>query len=268
MAVAKAAVKPGTAVAKPKNTNVVSWEQELAKHAAKTQHAEASTGQSNNFSTKNAILTLNGNPVDGNKMDVVIVDYNFLNAFYEDKYDANKPVPPICFAFGDPDVEDDEVVAMAPHADSKAPQHEGCHDCEHNQFGSGDNGKGKACKNSRRLALVPADQIKSAKQFLEYEAAFLQLPVTSLRAWGGYVKLLSSRGLPPFGVVTEIKVQPDPKNQVAVLFAAKQQITSKDIGQAIIAKRSQVRDALYRPYSPMIEEEKPKARARGGKAKY
>jgi len=258
--------KPGTAVAKPKATNVVSWDQELAKHAAKTQKAEARTGESNNFSTKNAILSLNGNPIEGNKMDVVIVDYNFLNAFYQGKYDANKPTTPVCFAFGDPDVEDDEVVEMAPHADAKEPQHDNCGTCEHNKFGSGDEGKGKACKNSRRLALVPADQLKSAKQFADYDAAFLQLPVTSLKAWAGYVKLLASRGLPPFGVVTEIKVQPDPKNQIAVLFTAKQPITARDIGSAIIAKRGQVRDALYRPYSQIVEEEKPKARA--GKRKY
>lgn len=260
--------KPGTAVTKPKETNVVSWDQELAKHAVKTQKAEASTGSSNKFSTKNGVLSLNGNPIDGNKMDVVIVDYNFLNTYYEGAYDADNPEPPVCFAFGDPDVEDDEIVTMEPHADAKEPQHENCHGCEHNVFGSAEKGKGKACKNSRRLALVPADQLKSAKQFAEYDAAFLQLPVTSLKAWGGYVKLLASRGLPPFGVVTEIKVQSDNKDQFHVLFTAKDKIPNP-IGPAVIAKRAQVRDALYRPFTYVEAEEKPKAKVKvGGKKKY
>jgi hypothetical protein len=50
---------------------------------------------------------------------------------------------------------------MGPHPSMQAdanfqPQSDLCKTCEHNQWGSADKGRGKACQNRRRLTMIPA----------------------------------------------------------------------------------------------------------------
>jgi hypothetical protein len=85
----------------------------------------------------------------GTEISGVIIDYCSSNKFYPHAYNANNPLPPVCFAFG-------KVVAdMAPLDESPEKQHEDCATCPRNEWGSALNGgKGKACKNTRELAFV------------------------------------------------------------------------------------------------------------------
>lgn len=83
----------------------------------------------------------------GNEIQIVVIDFISRNNFYDQKYNRDNPAPPACYAMGK------EIATMAPEPDSPDIQNEDCATCPMNQFGSGDNGRSKACQN-RRLAVV------------------------------------------------------------------------------------------------------------------
>lgn len=82
----------------------------------------------------------------GAEIEVCVIDFCSANDLYTAAYDPNKPAPPVCFARGR------EIADMYPEETSPEPQAETCAVCPHNQFGS--RGNGKACKNTRNLAVV------------------------------------------------------------------------------------------------------------------
>lgn len=87
----------------------------------------------------------------GNEIQVIVVDFVSRNNFYSVPYNRENPTPPDCYAIG-------RVIAdMAPENDSPSPQHDNCRTCPLNQFGSGNNGKSKACQNRRLLAVLVVD---------------------------------------------------------------------------------------------------------------
>lgn len=243
--------KPGTDIAR--------YDEELAKLAELSSGIEASVGLGGNYiKTRGGQLEYNGGIVPGNKMNVIILDHVLENAFYPERFDADSPQSPTCFAIGR---DDDE---MAPHEESEDPQHDACKSCPMNQFGSADTGRGKACKNTRRLALLPEDALEEGIE--DAEVAFIKVPVTSIKNWAGYVRQLKDTlRKPPLGVVTELSLSPDPKTQFKMNFKL---IGTIDDGEAIgelIEKRKTVDGALTAPYQKIEEQEKPSPRGRGSK---
>ncbi len=132
---------------------------------------------------------------DGTKhpgpMNVVIVDFVAGNFFYEGAYDPNNITPPACFSLGT------NPSQMVPSNNSPVRQSDSCATCPMNQWGS--DGKGKACKNSRLLALLPVDADN------ETPVMVLKVSPTAIKAFDSYVATVArSFQLPPLGVVTEI----------------------------------------------------------------
>lgn len=120
----------------------------------------------------------------------VIIDFVSVNAFYEGKYDASNIVPPNCFAIGN--VKNDELVPSDNSPDLQA-EHGNCKTCWANAFKSADNGSGKACKQSVKLAILTDTG----------EIQRLSISSTGLKAFGIYVRdVMDSFGTPPYGVMT------------------------------------------------------------------
>lgn len=121
----------------------------------------------------------------------VIVDFVSMNAYYESTYNADNVVPPNCFAIGT--VQND---ALVPSSNSPEPQDEGegaCKGCWANAFKSAENGKGKACKQSIKLAVLTDDG----------ELHTLKISSTGLRDFGAYTRDVGqSLGVPPYAVMT------------------------------------------------------------------
>lgn len=232
-----------------KTTAIVSFEDEMAQYA-QVEADRAQTPSGSFVSLKGGILAVAGNAVKDNKMLAIVVDSVYENHLYEGKYNPDVPSSPVCFAFGK------TVEGMAPHEKSPSPQSETCEGCPHNVFGTADDGKGKgkACKNVRRLALIPvgdADAVKDA------EAFYMKLPVTSGKNWDYYTKALNAAmRRPPFAVETEIGLAPDPKTQFKVTFQPGDPL-AQDVVQAVMAKRDEVQEQLVAPYSPVPEVEAP-----------
>lgn len=128
----------------------------------------------------------------GKALQVVVVDFTLVHSYFDTPYDPDNIVPPACYAnsriFQD----------LSPVADVPSPQSESCSICPLNQFGSGPNGKSKACRNSRLLAIVPVGNIETAPIW-----TFSVAP-TSITRWDSYVRELMRENLTPMFAQTEI----------------------------------------------------------------
>jgi hypothetical protein len=230
-----AAKKPGTAVAK--------WDEALAARAQAAKKTEESVGTGSFLSTKGGILAYMGNPVPGNKLNVIILDAIMENQFYEGDYDPNNPQSPVCYAFGR---DEDEI---APHEKVEAPQADQCKGCPNNEWGSAEKGRGKACKNIRRLGMITEDMLDGGAEAIEdAETAFMKLPVTSVKAWAGYVNQLAATNKPPLAFVTEISVVPDANSQFKVQFKVIEEIDDGELLGALLHKADVVEELIAFPY--------------------
>lgn len=233
------------------------WEARMRADAEKYEEAEKNVGVGQFMSIRGGVLQFQQTPVPGNKMRAVILHSILANAFYVGEYDPNNPQAPVCYAFAETEEE------MAPHADAPDKQHEDCASCPNNKFGSAEKGRGKACKNGRRLAVIHADALADPAGIKDTTVAILGLPPTSLPSWASYVKSLKGvTGRPIYGVVTEIAVVPDPKNQFKVTFTLVDKITDKKVLGAVYAKHVEQLESLAFPFP--ANDDSPK---RGGAKK-
>jgi len=257
---AKAATKNVPATAGKKDNLPVAWQDRL-KSAIKANLDQEASVQSGAFITTRAgQLQFAGSPFKDNRIDAVVVDAIIENAYYEDVFDPDNPKTPVCFAFGRDDKQ------MAPHEKSSKPQSETCAACPQNKFGTAEQGKGKACKNIRRLALVAAAPL-TAEAVEKSEIAFLKIPVTSVKGWANYVRSLSAlHELPYQCFVTAISTRPDPKSQFKIVFEANEKLPEK-LQRLTFARCDAIQEEIMAPYSPPSDDA-PVAPKRSGKRKF
>jgi hypothetical protein len=273
------------AAAAATGTDMVDWETEMRNQAAISAGAQRSGGGGGKFfSTQAGVLKFDGQPMPSNQMAVVILADIMENSFYDGPYDPDNPASPVCFAFGheEEEMEPHEKVDQDPYFARQNPE---CHDCPRNEWGSADTGRGKACKNVMRLALIPAGAYKpkgtgrnpsydlelyeDVSDFAKSEVAFLKLPVMSVKNYSKYVKALAADvNRPPFGVFTNIYIEPDPKAQYVVRFELIDQ-APVELLQTLMQRHNAEEASIDFPYSPpLAEEERAPAKAnnklRGG----
>lgn len=236
-------------------TGMIPWDEQLAAEAEALAATEVRTGGGKYISLKGGLMTFDGAPLPGNQLACVVLDSMFENVYYEAAYDPESPAPPTCFAFArdDKSLTPHQVVVEAGQAVSE----DGCASCPHNQWGSAEKGKGKACSNRRRLALIVAGSFDKQGQFnpdldeavvAESQIAFLKLSPTNTKAWAGYVhQLLQLAKRPPHGVVTKIKVEPDPKTQFRVTFEMVENLDNNVMG-TIMQRREEAKGLIEQPY--------------------
>lgn len=253
-------------------TAIAKWDEELARQAELAAGMEASTSTGQFFSLKSGQLSWNDAPLPGNQMAVVILDAVLENVFYEGAYDPDTPQGPACFAFG----RDDKT--MSPHpivVEAGSAQSEACNGCPLNEFGSADKGRGKACRNTRRLAMIPAGSFNQQGKFEliedieHYESTaigYMKLPVTSVKGYAAFVKQVAGAlRRPPHGIVARVKVVPDPTSQFKVVFEPLMSLPSELMG-AIMTRHEEAMAAIEFPYQLNDEQAPPPPPKRGGKA--
>jgi len=94
-------------------------------------------------------------------------------------------------------------VKIAPPADLKSKKDDTCAECRFNAFGSG-RGNAKACKNTVRLAMLPA----ATDDFSKADGMMLSVPPSGMRSWAAYVAPLLAIHRPVMTVITEIEKIP------------------------------------------------------------
>lgn len=190
----KAAAKTGTEVAVKNSSAIVNIQDQLRAQAAATASKIApATGNKIRYSKGKFILP---DGTEAESLDVVIVDFVSQNLYYESGYDKDNIVPPNCFAIH-PDPK-----GMVPSANSPDKQCDDCGSCPMNQFGS--SGAGKACKNTRLLAVLPPEASEDDPLWL------LSVPPTAIKGFDGYVgSVLRTFQMPPVSVVTTVSLDPN-----------------------------------------------------------
>jgi len=140
--------------------------------------------------------------IDKDYMDVVIVQVakDPARQYYPGAYDPKaEATPPACWS----------ADSRVPHPSVEDPQAKSCAECPQNIAGSGQ-GSSKACRLSKRVAVVLADDMNSG-------VYMLQLPATSVFGKGDaahmpydqYFKFISSQNQSIDRIVTRIRFDDD-----------------------------------------------------------
>lgn len=259
--------RTGTAVA----TVNERWEQQAQK-AAQAEPLQAGTW----LSAKGGQLAIGEEILPGAQACLIVLDAFAENTFYQGRYDAENPMPPICYAYG----RDGEE--MFPHIESMKkdqtyfmPQHvvagqiAGCSGCPMNEWGSADQGRGKACQNRRRLSVIPAGYYQPKRgsrdfdlhlfdqraHFETAEVAFFKLSVTSVKNWANYVHQLASvHRRPPHGVVTRLAVVPHQQFQHEVIFEPIE-LVPDELADVIMQRHQMLTEQPFQGYEAPTPEQ-------------
>ena len=229
----------------PVTTAVALWEDQLAAEAVAEAKQEKVSG--NFFSFKGGKISFAGQDL-GNNMDVVVAGAIYDRAYYPGQYGEAKT--PACYSFSK------DGVGMVPHEEAQDKQAASCDACPMNKFGSATVGKGKACREYRRLALISADNLQ-AEEVPEATIGIAKIPPTSGKNYGEYVRSVAEvHKRPLWAMITTVTVMPDPVKQQVVSFKPSAQL-SQDVATAIRARTEAVTDALMAPYPVFTEEAVP-----------
>lgn len=186
---AKAAKKEST------NTSLVNIDEELAKKAAVISGKISAPGGDKIKITQDKQFVLPDGTKSPGPMSVVILDFISGNFFYDRPFKRGEESPPACFALSD------KPKGMIPDASSPDVQAKTCDECPNNIFGS--KGAGKACANTRLLAVVQPGSEDSP-------IYILQVSPTATKAFDAYVGTIKSQfNSTPIKVVTEIYFDPN-----------------------------------------------------------
>ena len=233
------------------------WQQQLAASATagKAPKEKAVTGDY--ISCKGNKFKL-GSQVLGTELDCVVVAWNFERAYYDTDYDKDNISSPACAALG---YDEDE---MQPHEKAAKPQCDTCADCWANEWESADKGKGKACGDRRRLALVVAGDND------KMELKILSIAPTTLPSWRDFLSELDTLNIHPMQAAVNISFDEDSEYpQKPLVFEFVNEVTSE--------KALNLTASMIEPATKLIEiehdfsnyggEAKPKAKGKASKKK-
>lgn len=256
------------------------WEQEMEQQAvaAVAQEQTAGSGGGRFFGLRAGQLTYDDATFPGNQIAVVILDSVFENIYYEGKFDPESKNPPTCYAFGR-DAETMGPPKEVDEYDEFERQSDLCDGCWANEWASAETGKGKACSNRRRLALIPAGTYmpvkgggfdleleEDAKHFSSTDVAYMKLPVMSVKGFAAYLKQVAEQFKRPLhGVYTRIYVEPDAKSQFRVKFELIEPIEG-DLMPTIMQRHNTIRDEIAFPYIPRSDDDEPAAPQRSARS--
>lgn len=186
------AKKQAAAAAEETGTDVMSVQERIKSRLANINNTtQQPSGQ--NISVKGKVFRLPDGKTSPGPLNCIIVDYVNMNSYYEQGYVEGEFSPPDCTATGR-DLKD-----MAPSSAVEKPINGDCFSCDFNKFES--KGRGKMCSNSVLLAILPEDFTS------ESELYTIKASATALKAWAGYVRLLSGSGVDPIQVVTSLNFE-------------------------------------------------------------
>lgn len=242
MAKAATATKPKTAVAVRANTSIVSINEQVKRDLAELSGRVGAPGGDQIRVTQDKNFLLPDGTKHPGPLQLVIVDFVTHKTFYDRAFDKAEPSPPACFAISLKPKD------MVPDKSSPDKQANTCHECPNNEFGS--DGNGKACKEKRVMAVIPADADANT------DIAILTASVTAMKAFDSYVNSVgASLGKMPYQIVTEVSF--DPNLTYASLRFGNPTPAEPDLVQTAFALREKARQRLLAPYD--VSQYKPPA---------
>jgi len=158
----------------------------------------------------------------------IILDTNRINAWWEQSYDeTGGGTPPDCFSMN----------GIEPDLNCNLPQAKKCAECEKNKFGS--DGRGKACKNMKRVHIMLDNEMLPHR---------LTLPPSNLKAIDMYISLLTSKGLPYQLIVTDFKLKKT-QNKDGIAFS---EINPEKIFTVTDSVKAEFLAKMLRDFKPVM----------------
>jgi hypothetical protein len=212
----------------------MSYDEQLAKEAAAIQsRIQAPAGDRVRYNANKSFQTPDG--AEGETLQVVVLDFLSTNMFYDRPFNKDNPMPPACFAIGS------EPSLLVPSDNSPDKQSDSCTGCPMNQFGSASSGSGKACKNTRLVAVSPL--AGDGEDPADMPIWIMQIPPASLKAFDGYVRALASKHQSvPVRFLTEVSMDSN-ETFAAPRFAVVRPLDNDELG-AVMGLREQARERL------------------------
>jgi hypothetical protein len=245
------------AIVPQKGVVVGGWRERAAKSIAAGKQASAKLPQqSGNFiSFRGGAPSLGGVNLP-NPLPLVILAYDAERAYYSKPYQPDVMGIPDCYSYD----------SLAPHEKSKVPQSDKCATCRFNEFGSAQNGKGKACKEGAKFAAIHADALDAPEKIAAAQIVQGRLSVLNAKGFRNYVGYFEDAGQPIWGSVSQLSVSPDSKSQYAVAFSnIVADLDDYDL-DAIAVRVDEAEKMLAQPY-PDLEDAAPKAAPKGAPAR-
>lgn len=153
--------------------------------------------------------------------------------YYEKGYQQGDSSPPDCSSSN----------GVHPDAWITNPVNRTCRDCPKNRFGSAQVGKGKACKDSKRLWVVEPDNIEGT-------VFALGVPVTSLKEMAAYGSMLQANGVPVSAVITKLSMKDSEYPELVFEFCG---VLEKE-PMEVAMLRNEKKDWDLKISGPMIED--------------
>lgn len=185
-------------------------------------------------------------------LEVVILraNPNLSKSFYRSGYEDGAAAKPDC-------ASDD---GKKPNSNIESPVCSTCAACPKNAWGSASNGgKGKACSDTRRIAVAPAGQLN--------DPMLLRVPPASLKPLAEFAEVCNKRGVPYNGVVCKLKFEREEATPKLIFqpfsflseagFAQVEQVAASELVENIIGLHGGKQSALPAP----AEEKKPEPKA-------
>lgn len=230
----------------------VSLPSELAEELAVAARDDAAKERPavSRISLRGGIMSYGGAAIPGNKLDVVVLAGAYWNKWYHRRFNPNVIVNPTCFAVT---ADYEESKDMEPHENVENPVNERCNTCPKAQWGSAgtpeEPSRGKACKETRRLAVIPASALESAEAISKAELAIVDVPVMSVKNYGNFVNTLAAAvQRPMWSVVTTLAPVPDAKSQFVLTFSPIGRIDEPEKIAAIKGRMEMAIRAVTTPY--------------------
>lgn len=240
----------GTALALP-----AAW---AAKLAAQAKDVAASERPSvAKIGLRGGLLSYGGQEVKGNVLPVVILAAGHRNTYYDKPFDPNNLQNPVCFALS---LSGEDMEAHENVPDENVPgERDGrdCGSCPFNEWGSDPKGgRGKACKETRRLVVLPEDALESAEACLKAEMAIIDIPVTSGKNYSNFVNgLAAAAGVPPWAAITQISTVRDAKTQFKVTFTPTEVVQDVSVLEALEKRMGEAERLMLTPYDEVSSTE-------------
>ncbi len=173
-------------------------------------------------------------------LNCIVVGTSFENRWFDKEYDPDDPGSPACCAVGEVGKESQ----MKPQDNSPVKQSETCQGCPKSQFGTADKGRGKACGNYRRVALIGLTDSRP-----EPQPMLIKIPPTGIKKFSAYVKQVASvADRPLHGVITSLDFD---ENQDWPVPIATFVSVIDDVAlaqKALKAREQAIKEMLYAPF--------------------
>jgi len=216
------------------SNELINWEEKMREQAVAVARQERPT--TTKISFKSGVMSYMDTAIKDNTLDCIILAASEEHVWYKTKWKADEYSPPACFAVGIPGD------TLYPHAVIPNPPSDSCGACPNWVYGSDPDGPGKACKERRRLAVIPNADFSTS------EMAIMSIPTMSVKNWGNHVNEVAAiLQRPPWGVISRVRLVPDKKSQFKVVFGLVRPLESDELSQ--VHSRIPIAEALVNtPY--------------------